>query len=180
MIVECDDKDIEFYKATRVREFEANDPELRAAQRCWAVLASDCSKSRWRANRVRPIRRRTRSRRARRSTAVCRLCAPSALVASLAGAGGSTCSAVPVLIKRVMAVVTGVMSSVSRSSIALILIDRVAVIYEITGGERGYGWNFRLILAPSADSPLPHMPPTPKHPSPGMRGGPPYALSGQR
>ena len=110
------------------------------------------------------------ARRARRSTAVCRLCAPSALVASLAGAGGSTCSAVPVLIKRVMAVVTGVMSSVSRSSIALILIDRVAVIYEITGGERGYGWNFRLILAPSADSPLPHMPPTPKHPSPGMSG----------
>ena len=33
MIVECDDKDIEFYKATRVREFEANDPELRAARR---------------------------------------------------------------------------------------------------------------------------------------------------
>jgi hypothetical protein len=41
--------------------------------------------------------------------------------------------------------------------------------YEITGGEKGYGWNFRLILDPAPGVP---MPPAPKHPLPGLPGGP--------
>jgi hypothetical protein len=44
VIVECDGEDIEFYKATRVREFEANDPDVRAARDA-AVFDIRCTRS---------------------------------------------------------------------------------------------------------------------------------------
>src|SRR5215470_14524271 len=43
------------------------------------------------------------------------------------------------------------------------------ITYEITGGEAGYAHNFRLILDRRPDDPVP---PTPKHPLPGLPGGP--------
>jgi hypothetical protein len=45
------------------------------------------------------------------------------------------------------------------------------ITYQITGGENGLAWNFRLILG-DLDAPHAPLPPTPKHPLPGLPGGP--------